>query len=156
MGLFTLLAALFETVGETIKESAQRYQEIKEQERLENLDFDKIQTVTLDDVETAYSMETEEEFDPVATDFLTRQDGWQHYETETVEYEVEDGENYCFTITFKDGSRIYRKFHSSRPITQKLLEFQNKAPGRVTIEYADGRKEVFEFEDEPKGKEKRR
>ena len=149
MGVFVLLAALFETIGDTIKESNQRRQQQAEQKRLENIDFNNIQSVTLDCVEPAYRTETEEEFDIVASDFLTQQDGWQHYETKTVEYEVEDGENYCFTITYKNGSKIYRKFHETSPIAQKLLNFQNKAPGTVVIEYADGAKKTFEFEDEP-------
>ena len=150
MGLFVLLAALIDTIRDTIKENTENFLERKEQERLENIDFNNVQCVTLDFVEPAYRTETEEEFDAVATDFLTRQDGWQHYETKTVEYEVEDGENYCFTITFKNGSKIYRKFHESSEIAQKLLKFQNKAPGTVAIEYANGTKKVFEFDDEPK------
>ena len=147
MGLFVLLASLFGTIGDTVKENVQRVQELKEKERYENIDFDNISWVILEDVEPAYRTETEEEFDIVASDFLTQQDGWQHYETKTVEYEVEDGVNYCFAITYKNGTTIYRKFHESSPITQKLLNFKNKAPGKVEIEYADGRKQVFEFDD---------
>ena len=150
MGIFALLAALLETIGDTMKEKSQEAQEQKERERLENIDFYNIESVSLDYTEPAYRTETAEEFDPVMSDFLTRQDGWQHYETETVEYEVLDGENYCFTITYKDGSKIYRKFHESSPITQRLLNFKNKAPGKVEIEYANGTKKVFEFDDEPK------
>jgi hypothetical protein len=149
MGLFVLLAALAETIGDTIKESVRDYQAQEERKRLEKIDFDNVQCVTLDDVETAYRIETEEEFDIVASDFLTQQDGWQHYETKTVEYEVEDGVNYCFTIRYKNGTTIYRKFHESSPIAQKLLNFHNKAPGKVEIEYADGTRKVFEFDDAP-------
>ena len=149
MGLFVLLASLFGTIGDTIKESAENRRAEAERKRYENIDFDNISQVILEDVETAYRTETEEEFDIVASDFLTQQDGWQHYETETVEYEVEDGVNYCFAITYKNGTTIYRKFHESSPIAQKLLNFKNKAPGRVEIEYADGTKKVFHFDDEP-------
>lgn len=149
MGLFVLLAALVETISDTIKENVQNYQERKEQERLENIDFNNIESVTLDDVEPAYRIETEEEFDPVMSDFLTQQDGWQHYETKTVEYEAEDGVNYCFTIRYKNGTTIYRKFHEASPIAQKLLNFKNKEAGKVEIEYADGTKKVFVFDDEP-------
>jgi hypothetical protein len=149
MGLFVLLAALCETIGDAIKESVNDHCEQKAQKRYEQLDFDNIVSVKLEDIEPAYRIETEEEFDIVASDFLTRQDGWQHYETKTVEHVVEDGENYCFTITFKNGCKLYRKFHESSEIAQKLLNFKNKAPGTVVIEYADGTRKVFEFDDEP-------
>lgn len=92
-------------------------------------DFDNIESVTLDGVETAYRTETREEFDPVMSYYLTEQDGWQHYETETVEYQVEDGENYLFTIKFKNGTEICRRFHESSWLAERLLEYCNKAGG---------------------------
>lgn len=126
MGLLVLLTALFETITGTIKENHDKRRAIQEQKRYENIDFNNIAYVTLDDIEQAYRIETEEEFDPLATDFLTRQDGWQHYETQTVEYEVPDGSNYCFTIKYKNGQTIYRKFHEGSPLTARLLEYSNK------------------------------
>ena len=95
MGLFTLLFALGATISDTIRENAENHRALEERRRYEDIDWGNIEYVTLDCTETAYRIEEEEEFDPVMTDFLTRQDGWQHYETKTVEYEVEDGENYA-------------------------------------------------------------
>ena len=123
MGLFTLLTALVVTIGDTIKENKNVQQEIESTKRYENIDFHNIESVILDGVETAYRIETEEEFDPVMTDFLTQQDGWQHYETRTVEYEVENGKNYCFIIKYKDGTKIYRNFHENSHISQQLLKY---------------------------------
>ena len=91
----------------------------------ERIDFNNIEYVTLDYTETAYRIEEEEEFDPVMTDYLTRRDGWQHYETKIVEYEVEDGENYCFTIHYKNGTEIYRIFHESSYMAERLMEYVN-------------------------------
>lgn len=123
MGLLTLLFALGATISDTIKESANNRRAVQERLRYENIDWDNIAYVTLDGTETAYRIETEEEFDPVMTDFLTQQDGWQHYETQTVEYEVEDGKNYCFTIRYKNGTEIYRKFHEDSYFTKRLLKY---------------------------------
>ena len=137
MGLFVLLAALFGTISDTMKENAEHRRQEEERRRYEAIDFHNIAYVTLDGVERAYRTETEEVFDPLKSDFLTRQDGWQHYETETVEYEVEDGENYCFTIRYKNGTEIYRKFHESSPLTQKLLSYcekQNKEVEEIVTE----------------------
>ena len=125
MGLFTLLFALGATISDTIRENAENHRALEERRRYEDIDWGNIEYVTLDCTETAYRIEEEEEFDPVMTDFLTRQDGWQHYETKTVEYEVEDGENYCFTIRYKNGTEIYRKFHETSPLTERLLEYCN-------------------------------
>ena len=36
---------------------------------------------------------------------------------------MEDGKNYCFTIRYNDGTEIYRVFHESSPITERLLEY---------------------------------
>lgn len=126
MGLLVLITALFETITDTIKENHDKRCAIKEQKRYEDIDFNNIEYVTLDGTEQAYRIETEEEFDPVKTAYLTELDGWQHYETETVEYEVEDGANYYFTIKYKNGQTIYRKFHESSPLTARLLEYSNK------------------------------
>lgn len=126
MGLLTLLFALGETISDTIREKAEIRRAIEEQRRYEDIDFNNIDYVRFDGTETAYRIETEEEFDPVATNFLTEQDGWQHYETKTVEYEVEDGLNYCFTIRYKNGIEIYRKFHESSWLTEQLLGYCNK------------------------------
>ena len=123
MGILTLLFALGETISETIHEKAEQRRAIEEKRRYENIDFYNIESVTFDGTETAYRIETEEEFDPVMTDFLTRQDGWQHYETKTVEYEVPNGLNYCFTIKYKNGETIYRAFHESSYLTKRLLEY---------------------------------
>ena len=129
MGLFTLLFALGSTITETIGEIAENRRAIKEQRIYEDIDFDNIESVTLDGTETAYIIEIEEEFDPVMTDFLTQQDGWQHYETQTVEYEIENGEDYCFTIRYKNGTEIYRKFHESSPLSERLLGYCNNNLG---------------------------
>ena len=126
MGLFTLLSAFKEAIGDTIKENVEKNRDIKERLSNEDIDWDNIECVTLDGTETAYRIETEEEFDPVMSDFLTQQDGWQHYETKTVEHEVEDGENYCFTIKYKNGTEIYRKFHEDSPLKDKLLKYCKK------------------------------
>ena len=123
MGIFILLAALIETISDTIKESIENRSAIEEQRRYEDIDFANIKYVTLDYTETAYRIEEEEEFDPVMTDFLTQQDGWQHYETKTVQYEVENGENYCFTIGYKNGTVIHRKFHEDSSLTQRLMRY---------------------------------
>ncbi|MBQ5841735.1 MAG: 3'-5' exonuclease [Clostridia bacterium] len=88
----------------------------------DDIDFENIDMIHLSDVEQAYRTETEEEFDIVATNFLTQLDGWQHYETKTVEYEVPDGENYTFVIIYKDGSHEERKYHFSSPFADRLLK----------------------------------
>ncbi len=52
----------------------------------DDIDFSNIDSVTVTNTEMTYRTETEEEFDPVMTNFLTDMDGWQHYETKTVEF----------------------------------------------------------------------
>ncbi|MBR2152577.1 MAG: hypothetical protein IJ944_04755 [Clostridia bacterium] len=123
MSLFILLAALAETINETIKEKIEDTRAEKEKRKYENIDFNNIDYVTFDGTEPAYRIEVEEEFDPVMTNFLSDLDGWAHYETKEAEYEVPDGENYCFTIRYKDGSEIYRMFHEDSPLTKRLLEY---------------------------------
>ena len=145
MGLFVLIAALLETITDTIKGAARLTIEEAERRRYENIDFPNIESVTFDGVETAYRIETEEEFDPVRSYDLSQQDGWAHYETKTVEYEVEDGLNYLFTIRYKDGSEIYRKFHETSPLTKKLLEYCNKEYDLGNTPYLiDGENIIFE------------
>ena len=125
MGLFTLLFALGSTINETIKENAANRRALEERRRYEDIDWGNIEYVTLDGTETAYRIEEEEEFDIVTTNFLSEMDGWPHYETKTVEHQVEDGENYCFTIRYKGGTEIYRKFHETSSLTERLLEYCN-------------------------------
>ncbi len=86
-----------------------------------DIDFENISSVTLDWVVPSYRTETQEEFDVLTSDYLTALDGWQHYETEPVEHEVEKGNDYCFTIRYKDGTELRRKFHETSPLSQKLL-----------------------------------
>lgn len=126
MGLFTLIAALVGTISDTIKEKCENQRALEERRQYENIDWDNIEYVLFVGTETAYRIEEEEEFDVVASNFLSEQDGWQHYETKTVEYEVEDGLNYCFNIHYKDGTEIYRVFHETSPLTDRLLEYHNK------------------------------
>ena len=92
----------------------------------DNIDFENIDTICLFDSETVYSTVTEEEFDPISSDFFSELDGWQHYETTTVEYEVPNGENYFFLIVYKNGANEYRKYHSSSKFAKKLLNHQKR------------------------------
>ena len=135
MGLFVLFAALVETISETIREKREQHNAFEEQRRYENIDWDNIESVTLDGTETAYRIEEEEEFDIVKTNFLSEMDGWAHYETETVEYKIENGENYCFTIKYKDGTKIYRKFHETSPLTERLLTYvkEDSEPDDISV-----------------------
>ena len=71
MGLFTLFASLVSTINDTIKESNKRQREIKVYDSYEDLDFPNIDSVTIVNTEMTYRIETEEEFDPVMTNFLT-------------------------------------------------------------------------------------
>ncbi len=89
----------------------------------DDIDFANIDTVTIMNTEMTYRIETEEEFDPVMTEYLTAQDGWQHYETQTVEYEVDNGYNITFIIHYTNGSSEWKTYHESNPILQKLQEF---------------------------------
>lgn len=88
----------------------------------DDIDFANIDSVTIVNTEMTYRTEVEEEFDPVMTNFLTDMDGWQHYETKTVEYEVENGYEYTFLINYTNGESISRKYHESHPTAQRLLE----------------------------------
>lgn len=126
MGLLALISAFIETISDTVKEKCENQRALEEQRQYENIDWDNIECVLFEGTETAYRIEEEEEFDPEMTFFLTQRDGWQHYETKTVEYEVEDGLNYCFNIRYKDGTVIYRVFHETSVLTERLLEYHNK------------------------------
>lgn len=88
----------------------------------DEIDFANIDSVTIIDTEMTYRIETEEEFDPVMTNFLTDMDGWQHYETKIVEYEVENGYNITFVIHYTDGSSEWKTYHESNPLAQRLQE----------------------------------
>ena len=87
----------------------------------DDIDFENIDYVTIVNTEMTYCTETEKEFDPVMTNFLTDMDGWQHYETKTVEYEVENGYEYTFLIYYINGESISRTYHESHPNAQRLL-----------------------------------
>lgn len=86
----------------------------------DGIDFVNIDSITIIDTEMTYRTETEEEFDPVMTNFLTDMDGWQHYETKTIEYEVENGYAITFLVCFTNGTNITRTYHESHPIAQRL------------------------------------
>lgn len=127
MSLLPLIFALFDTLGGTIKESIENRRALAEQRRYENIDFENIASVTFDGTMPASRIETEYEFDLVSSVYWTDIDGWAHYETKPVDYEVPDGNDYCFTIRYKDGTEIYRKFHESSPLTERLLTYCNQA-----------------------------
>ena len=110
----------------------------------EDLDFANINTVTILSQEMTYRTETEEEFDPVMTNFLTDMDGWQHYETKTVEYEVENGYEYTFIIYYTNGEHEFRTYHESHPTAQQLLNFQKNYELR---EYPDTQEISIQVED---------
>ena len=97
----------------------------------DDIDFENIDYVTIVNTEMTYRTETEEEFDPVMTNFLTDMDGWQHYETKTVEYEVENGYEYTFLIYYANGSSISRTYHESHPTAQRLLEINQNLSGTL-------------------------
>ena len=90
------------------------------------IDFGNIQEVDIACKEMTYRIEEREEFDIVMTNFLTEQDGWQHYETKTVEYEVPDGYEYTFLIYYKDGRREMRIYHESVDIAERLIEISER------------------------------
>ncbi|MBR5246997.1 MAG: hypothetical protein IKV25_06485 [Clostridia bacterium] len=93
----------------------------------DGIDFANIDSVTIVNTEMTYRTETEEEFDPVMTNFLTDMDGWQHYETKTVEYEVENGYEYTFLIYYTNGESITRTYHESHHLAQRLLEISQNS-----------------------------
>ena len=93
----------------------------------DGIDFANIDSVTIIDTEMTYRIETEEEFDPFMTNFLTDMDGWQHYETKTIEYEVENGYAITFLIVFTDGTNITRTYHESHRLAQRLLDISQNS-----------------------------
>lgn len=93
----------------------------------DGIDFTNIDSVTIIDTEMTYRTETEEEFDPVMTNFLTDMDGWQHYETKTIEYEVENGYAITFLICFTNGTNITRTYHESHRLAQRLLDISQNS-----------------------------
>ena len=143
MGLFTLLSSLVSTINDTIKANNKRQREIKVYDSYEDLDFPNIDSVTIVNIEMTYRIETEEEFDPVMTNFLTDMDGWQHYETKTVEYEVENGYEYTFLIHYTNGKSISRTYHESHPTAQRLLEIEEES--NLFTELEDSINEVNEI-----------
>ena len=90
------------------------------------IDFGNIQEVDIAFREMTYRIEEREEFDIVMTNFLTEQEGWQHYETKTVEYEVPDGYEYTFLIYYKNGRKEMRVYHESSPIADMLIEISEQ------------------------------
>ena len=86
----------------------------------DGIDFLNVDSVTIIDAEMTYRTETEEEFDIVTSNVLSEMDGWQHYETETIEYEVENGYDLTFLIYFTDNTSITKTYHETHPIAQRL------------------------------------
>lgn len=109
----------------------------------DEIDFANIDSVTIVNTEMTYRTEIEEEFDPVMTNFLTDMDGWQHYETKTVEYEVENGYEYTFLIHYTNGKSISRTYHESHPTAQRLLEIEEES--NLFTELEDSINEVNEI-----------
>lgn len=91
-----------------------------------DIDFRNIKTVDIACREMTYRTEEREEFDIVMSDFLTQQDGWQHYETQNVEYEVPNGYEYTFLIYYKNGSKEMRIYHESSPISDMLIDLSEE------------------------------
>ena len=122
MGLFTLGISLFETLREIGKENKANRIALEEKRRYEDIDFDNIESVTLEGTEQAFRTETREEYDATGTIALSNMNGQPCYASTTVHYEVPDGANYCFAIKYSNDTTVYRKFHKSSPLTEKLLE----------------------------------
>ena len=97
----------------------------------DGIDFNNIKMVCIADSETTYRTETEEEFDIVATTFLSELDGWPHYETKTVEYEVPDGEIYTFLIFYENNDLETRQYHSSSRIAKILLNHLKRVEANI-------------------------
>lgn len=91
------------------------------------IEFKNIETVDIINTEMTYRIEEREEFDIVMTNFLTEQDGWQHYETKTVEYEVPNGYEYTFLIYYKNGSKETRVYHESSNFAQRLISISENS-----------------------------
>ena len=132
MGLFTLLFALGATISDTIRESVESRRELEERRRYEDIDWSNIEVVAFYGTQTAFRIEEEEEYDPMYTIGLSKMNGAPCYGTRTVEHLVENGENYCFNIRYKNGTEIYREFHETSPLTERLLEYCNKTSNEVS------------------------
>ena len=91
-----------------------------------DIDFGNIKEVDIACREMTYRIEEREEFDIVMTNFLTEQDGWQHYETKTVEHEVPNGYEYTFLIYYKNGRKEMRVYHESSPMADMLIEISEQ------------------------------
>lgn len=132
MGLFTLLFALGATISDTIRESVESRRELEERRRYEDIDWSNIENVAFYGTQTAFRIEEEEEYDPMYTIGLSKMNGAPCYGTRTVEHLVENGENYCFNIRYKNGTEIYREFHETSPLTERLLEYCNNTSNEVS------------------------
>lgn len=126
-----ILLVLYFTVGKReCKYCGRKYNTLSNKPcpSCDGIDFKNIETVDIIDCEETYRIETEEEFDPVMTNFLTEQDGWQHYETKTVEYEVFNGLEYTFLIYYCNGTHETRVYHESSDFAQRLISIsENKS-----------------------------
>lgn len=98
------------------------------------IDFGNIETVDILCREMTYRIEEEEEFDIVKTDFLTRMDGWQHYETTTIEHKVPNGYEYTFLVCYLNGKEEKRKIHESSPLAKRLIEISGRSSLVETLE----------------------
>ena len=94
---------------------------------LNGIDFGDIESVDIIDSQMTYIIEEREEFDPVMSNFLTDMDGWQHYETKTVEYQVENGYEYTFLISFFNSPSQMLTYHEDSPVAQKLIEISENS-----------------------------
>ena len=103
----------------------------------DDIDFKNIVTVDIVDCEETYRIEEREEFDIVMSDFLTRMDGWQHYETKTVEYEVPNGYEYTFVIHYNNGSQETRVYHESSNFAQRLISINESSSTSFQNDVAD-------------------
>lgn len=85
------------------------------------IDFSEIHTVEILNEQDTFRTVKEERFDAVSTNFLPELDGWQHYETETVEREVLNSKTYTFLIKYNSGEELVRALHEDSPVTERLL-----------------------------------
>ncbi len=109
----------------------------------DDIDFANIDSVTIMNTEMTYRTETQEDFDPVMTNFLTDRDGWQHYETKTIEYEVENGYNITFVIHYTNGLNEWKTYHESHPLAQRLQEISENH--NVYTDFAESLQNTLEI-----------
>ena len=124
--MLVLLSALFATISDTIRENAENRRKLEERRRYEDIDWGNIERVDFYGTQNAFRIEEEEEYDPTYTIALSEMNGAPCYGTKTVQHLVENGENYCFNIRYKNGTEIYREFHETSPLAERLLEYCNK------------------------------